>query len=112
MVLVIVYIVLGLDKPLLQNLYDHVVPLVADKWRDIAPHLLHRTLIDNRVLEVIAADNPRSVEGCCKSMFEKWLNTQKDASWNQLIEAIKSINLQYIASKLEKYLIGKSYKPV
>ena len=70
-------------------------------------HLLHPTLIEDRVLEVIAADHPHSVEGCCKGMFEKWLNTQKDASWNQLIEAIKSIKLHFLASKLEKDLIGK-----
>ena len=58
------------------------MPSVADKWKDIGVHLLHPTLISNRVLEVIAADHPHSVEGCCKSMFEKWLDTQKDASWN------------------------------
>ena len=47
-----------------------MVPSVADKWRDIGVHLLHPTLIDNRALEVIAADHPHSVEGCCKSMFK------------------------------------------
>ena len=87
-------------------MYDHVVPAVADKWRDIGVHLLHPTLINNRVLEVIEADHPHSVEGCCKSMFEKWLETQKDASWNQLVEAIKSIELHTLVSKLGG-VIGK-----
>ena len=82
------------------------MPAVADKWRDIGVHLLHPTLINSRVLEVIAADHPHSVEGCCKSMFEKWLNTQKDASWNQLVEAIKSIKLHTLASSLGD-VIGK-----
>ena len=59
------------------------------------------------MLEVIAADHPHSVEGCCKSMFEKWLNTQKDASWNELVEAIKAIRLNTFASSLEKDIIGK-----
>ena len=87
-----------------------MVPLVADKWRDIGVHLLHPTIIDDRVLDVIAADHPHSVEGCCKSMFEKWLETQEDANWKQILEAIKNIELHHIADKLEKYLQGKKYK--
>ena len=81
-----------------------MVPSVADKWRDIGVYLLHPTLVDNRVLEVIAADHPHSVEECCKSMFEKWLEIQKDASWNQLIEAINAIGLNSLAIKLQQDL--------
>ena len=88
-------------------MYEHVVPSVSDKWKDIGVHLLHPTLIKERTLEVIAANHPQSVEECCKSMFKKWLETQKDASWNQLIEVIKSIGLLFLASKLEKDVIGK-----
>ena len=107
--MVIIYIILGCDRPQLKDLYEHVVPLVADKWKDIGVHLLHCTVIDNRALTVIAANHPHSVEGCCKSMFEKWLETQKDASWSQLIEVIKTIGLLSLASKLEKDLPGKVY---
>ena len=85
-----------------------MVPSVADKWRDIGVQLLHPTLVDDRVLDVIEANHPRSVEECCKSMFEKWLETQKDsANWKQLVEAIKNIRLHSIADKLEKELQGK-----
>ena len=87
-------------------MYEHVVPLVADKWRDIGLYLLHPTLIDNRALEMIAANHPQSAEECCKSMFKKWLETQKGASWSQLIETIKTIGLPSLASKLEKDLPG------
>ena len=107
--MVIIYIILGCDRPHLKDLYEHVVPLVADKWRDIGVYLLHPTLVDNRALEVIAANHPHSVEGCCKSMFEKWLETQKDASWSQLIETIKTIELDSLAIKLENDLPGKVY---
>ena len=86
------------------------MPAIADKWRDIGVHLLHPTLINSRVLEVIAADHPHSVEGCCKSMFEKWLETKEDANWKQILEAIKITKLNCIADKLEKYLQGKKYK--
>ena len=96
-------------RPLLKDLYERVVPSVADKWRDIGVQLLHPTLVDDRVLDVIAADHPHSVEECCKSMFEKWLETQKDASWKELLEVIKKIELHSIADKLEKELQGKKY---
>ena len=97
------------NRPILKDLYEHVVPSVADKWRDIGVQLLHPTLVDGRVLDVIAANHPHSVEECCKSVFEKWLETQKDASWKQLLETIKSIELHSLADKLEKNLEGKKY---
>ena len=71
--------------------------------------LLDSNLLDQRVLEVIAEDHPRSVEGCCKCMFEKWLSTEKKASWNQLIQAIENIGLSYLAMQLERKLTGENY---
>jgi len=61
------------------------------------------------VLKVIGADHPHSVEECCKSMFDKWLETQKDASWSKLIKVINNIGLCSVAEELEKYLAG-AYK--
>ena len=93
-------------RPLPKDLYNHVVPRVADKWKDIGVELLHPTLIDDRVLEMIKGNHPHSNEECCKIMFDKWLESQKEASWNQLLEAIKATGLKYIASKLENELTG------
>ena len=107
--MVIICKLLDCDRPQLKDLYEHVVPSVADKWRDIGVHLLHPTLIDSRVVEVIEAKHPHNIEECCKSMFKKWLETQKDASWNQVLEVIKSIGLPSLANKLKKDIIGKVY---
>ena len=71
-------------------------------------HLLDSTLLDQRVLEVIAADYPHNVKCCCKSMFGKWLSTQEKASWNHVIEAIQNVGLHYLASQLETKLKGES----
>ena len=103
--LVHIYIYSG--RPLRKDLYDHVVPSVADKWREIGVHLLHPTLVDKRVLELIAADHPHSVEECCRSMFDKWLENQKDASWSELIEVINTIGLCTVATELEGWFAGK-----
>ena len=51
---------------MLKDLYEHVVPTIADKWRDVGVQLLDSNLLDQRILEVIAADHPHSVEECCK----------------------------------------------
>ena len=99
----------GDDRPILRDLYDHVVPSVADKWRDLGVKLLHPTLIEQRILEVIAADHPHSIESCCKNMFEKWLNTQEDASWQQVLAGLKSMELNYLVEQIEnKLMTGKT----
>ena len=43
---------------------------------------------------------------CCQEMFIKWLNTKENASWNQLLEALRSPCVQRIdlASQIEKTL--------
>ena len=106
------YKLLGCNRPLLKDLYEFVVPSVADRWRDIGVQLLHPTLVDDRTLDVIAADHQNSVKECCRNMFEKWLETQIDASWKQLLEAISNIKLQLLADKLKKILQGKKYMKV
>ena len=58
---------------------------------------------------MIAADHPHSTEECCKSMFEKWLGTEKKASWNYLIQAIENIGLSHLSRQLERKLKGENY---
>ncbi|XP_065918271.1 NACHT, LRR and PYD domains-containing protein 3-like [Dysidea avara] len=97
----------GNDRPSLGDMYKHVVPSVADKWKGLGVELLDPSVVEGRALEVIDANFPRSVEECCKSMLEKWYTTP-DASWNKLIDAIKNINLNSIASQIEGKLKGSS----
>ena len=39
-------------------------------------------------------------------MFAEWLNTQENASWDQLLEALRSpsVELMQLANKVEKML--------
>ena len=41
-------------------------------------------------------------------MFKKWLDTQENASWDQLLRALrsKSVQLNTLANKIENMLIG------
>ena len=93
----------GENQPTLKDLYIHVSHEVAGKWKDIGILFL-----DPAILKVIEKDHPQDVMECCKSMLEKWLETKPDASWNQLLEALRSPCVQlyslahHIKEKLKK----------
>ena len=77
---------------------------VADKWRDLGVQLLQPD--PEKLLNIIAEDHPHDVVRCCKRVFEKWLEITTDATWNELIRALRSpgIQLIYLAGRLEKMM--------
>ena len=98
---------IGNDRPSLEDLYDHVVMKVADRWKDLGVKLLRSD--QDRMLNIIEANHPHDVVNCCKHLFNKWLDTTEDATWSMLIKALKSpsVQLDYLAGQLEKMLIIK-----
>ena len=103
---------LGYDRPSLRDLHNHVIPAVASKWRDLGVQLLNPSTSDN-ILEIIKENHPQDVMGCCKYMLQKWLDTIPDASWNQLLEALRSpcVQLNFLADQVECKLIKKCKSP-
>ena len=95
---------IGGDRPRLKDLYNHVAGNVAAKWKELGVQLLRCDQTNQ--LDVIAANHPQNVVSRCQCVFENWLQTNVDATWNQLIEALKSpgIQLDYFAGKLEQML--------
>ena len=69
----------------------------------------NRTMYQTSRLDIIAANHPQGVVRCCQCVLEKWLDTNTGATWNQLIEALKSpgVQLDYFAGKLEQMLSPK-----
>ena len=92
------------DRPTLKDLKKHVIPCVTVKWRDLGIEL-----VDPTVLDIIEMDYPRSAEDRCTCMLRKWLDVQPNASWNQLLEAIKAVGLYWKADDIAKKLKGKWY---
>ena len=92
----------GNSRPLLKDLCDHVLTEVAHKWKDLGLQLLQSDQAN--VLNIISANYPNDVVSCCKCVLEKWLDTTTDATWNQLIRALKSpsVQLDYVANQLER----------
>ena len=44
----------------------------------------------------------------CRKMFKKWLESQENASWDQLLKALRSrsVQLNTLAKKIENMLVG------
>ena len=87
----------------MRDLNTHVVPLVAARWYDLGLELLKPQ--HERELEIIEENN-NEVKKCCRKMFSKWLETQSDnASWDQLIQAVKNIELNDVSNDIEQLLL-------
>ena len=92
-----------------------MVPSVTIKWKALGEVLLHRDIVETGYLEIIEKNNPNNLEECCKKMFIKWLETDKDASWEQLITALQSsaVQLNTLAEQIKKKLQkGETVVPI
>ena len=93
----------------MKDLNKHVIPLVATRWYDLGLELLETK--HERELDTIEKDNKaEGAKTCCRKMFSKWLETQSDnASWDQLIQAVKNIEVNNVASDIEQLLLQREY---
>ena len=64
---------------------EHVTPNYAAHWKSIG-RFLH---IPEGKLEILEADYAKSVQRCNK-MFHKWLDTDLDATWGKVLEAVEN----------------------
>ena len=68
--------------------------------------LLDTNLVDSGYLEIIETQNRGNVANCCRQMFIKWLETDRDASWKQLITELQcpGVKLNALAEQINKKL--------
>ena len=100
-------ILTGRDRPALRDLTIHVIPSVATRWYELGVVLLD-TKYQNE-LTIIEADIRNDAVTCCRKMFSKWLNTDELASWDKLIKAVRIVQLNNIASDIERLLLQGEY---
>ena len=95
----------GSDRPKLRDLREHVVEWAACKWRELGVVLLpyHFYALSDGIGSTMLYDDK-----CCMSVFQRWLDTTVDATWDQLIRALKSVELNYLADRLEQMIIRES----
>ena len=53
------------------------------------------------MLDVIEVDHAQNVIECCEEMFTVWLQTDVDASWEKLINALQTPGLKLDQSALQ-----------
>ena len=61
---------------------------------------------DILALDEVQKNYPRDASTCCTKMFQLWLKRQPEASWRQLIQALKepSIEMNELANTIEQKL--------
>jgi len=80
-------------------LNKYVRDKVCEKWRDLGIELMGQDAVPN--LNVTRANHCNDVSECCSRMFTLWRQRTPKANWKQLIEALKEVNLNHLASELE-----------
>ena len=60
---------------------------------------------DEGIFNEIETNNPSDVGKCCKEMFQLWLRKCSTATWHQLIQALREVDLNSLATKIEGMLI-------
>ena len=91
------------DKHLNKYVRRKVCAAGTNKWRDLGIVLMGQDAVAD--LDVIRINHPNDVEECCSRMFTEWRQRTPTASWKQLIEALKEVKLNQLASELEELLI-------
>ena len=90
------------DKYLNKYVRERVCAAGTDKWRDLGIVLMGQDAI--YVLDIIRINHPNYIEECCTRMFTVWRQRTPKASWKQLIEELKEVELTQLASELERLL--------
>ena len=78
-----------------------MIPSVANHWYDLGLQLLDPKYENE--LNIIEGDK-NDTRTCCRKMFNKWLNADKLASWDKVIEALILIGLDSVASNIQQLL--------
>lgn len=73
------------------------------KWQDLGIVLMGQKSASK--LDIIQVKYKEDVMQCCSAMFKLWRQTQSEANWNQLIRALKEVELNALAAKIEKLLL-------
>ena len=93
----------GCDRPALKLLNKHVRKHISSKWHDLGLELLEQE--DEETLNEIEINHPNDASKCCKQMFQLWLSKCPTATWNQLIQALREVDLNNLAITIEGMLI-------
>ena len=101
--------VLETDRPALRDLANFVVPRASHKWYFIGLQLFDPN--DVEVLTNMRAHKSRNSDENCIDVFNYWLDTDVNANWQKIIDALKcpSVYLPNVAKQIENMLSDVSH---
>jgi len=76
-----------------------------EAWKDLGRELLPAGDMSEAALHSIAVDSKNDVTKCCTALFSLWLEREPKASWKQLIDGLRKVNLNSLATEIEGKLI-------
>lgn len=80
---------------------------MAPNWYEVGAMLLD--MKQESQLKLIRATHGSDVRKCCLAMLQYWMDTHPEATWHQLVAALRSpgVELVAVASDIEKDFAGK-----
>ena len=75
----------------------HVRDEAACKWYDLGMLLV----VPVHQLDIIQMNNPHNTQMCCTKMFSYWLQTDTEASWSKLLNALRNMAQNSLADKIK-----------
>ena len=93
---------------MLGQLNDAIHSKVASKWYDLGVKLLGNTY----EIDIIKYNYPNNAEACCTEMFKVWLQRDANASWSNLVSALRapSMGLHVFAKELNEKFTNRAGK--
>ena len=90
------------SKPTIKVLQSaKIISAIGPKWYELGIALLDEDQLMQ--LKTIKSNNNNEVARCCTEMLMYWLETDSNATWNDLVEALKSpgVELNSVATMVE-----------
>jgi len=81
------YIDVGIEKPQLKDIDNHVVWRWASQWEKVGRNLG----IKEHFIKIIARDHHGDCERCCGKMLFNWLEQSSHPTWEKLLEALDKV---------------------
>ena len=93
------------SKPTKKKIFE-LIPHVAPHWYELGVQLLNESQEPH--LDVIKSDHGSDHKQCCIQMFWYWLKTTPNASWQHLLDSLRSpaLELNTVAANIETMFTG------
>ena len=103
MVTTYVFVIIGSDRPAMRYLNRYVIAQIAPVWYDVGLELFETEREDETRLNTLKAEQHLTDIERARRMLTLWLERKSNASWNDLLEALRMpiIGLSTTAHEIE-----------